>query len=52
MYSHCLQREVEKIQEKLNKLEAAAQKTGPRIDPKHTEDELAKLIKRNETKLK
>lgn len=43
---------MEKIRDKLNRLEVTAQKTGQRIEPTHTEDELAKLIKRNETKLK
>lgn len=43
---------MEKIQDKIGRLEVIAQKTGPRIEPSHTEDELVKLIKRNETKLK
>lgn len=41
-----------KMRDKIARLEAIAQKTGPRIDVNHTDDELAKLIKRNETKLK
>lgn len=41
-----------KMRDKITRLEAIAQKTGARIDVTHTEDELAKLIKRNESKLK
>lgn len=44
--------ELEKLREKRNRLEATALKTGPRIEVKHNEEQLAKLIKRNETKLK
>lgn len=45
------QQELAKIREKLARLEATAEKTGPRIEVTHNEDELAKLIKRNENKL-
>lgn len=48
----CKQKELEKLREKLNKQEASALKTGPRIEPTHSEDDLNKLIKRNEVKLK
>lgn len=47
-----LQKELEKLREKLARLEATAQKTGPRIEVTHTEEQLAKLIKKNELKLK
>lgn len=43
---------MEKLREKCKRLEATALKTGARIDVTHNEDELAKLIKKNETKLK
>lgn len=46
------EKELEKLREKLNKQEVSAQKTGPRIEPTHSEDELNKLIKRNELKLR
>lgn len=43
---------MEKIRDKLARLVTIAQKTGPRIEPKHTDEQLTKLIKQNETKLK
>ncbi|XP_055325596.1 structural maintenance of chromosomes protein 6 [Sitodiplosis mosellana] len=45
------EKELEKLREKLGRLEATALKVGSRIDVKHTEEQLAKLIKKNELKL-
>lgn len=47
-----IQQELVKVREKLNRLEATARKTGPRIEVTHDEEQLAKLIKKNESKLK
>lgn len=47
-----MQKELEKLREKLSRVEATAEKAGTRVEVTHSEEELAKLIKKNELKLK
>lgn len=47
-----LQKELDKLRDKLKRVETIAEKTGPRMNVTKSEEQLTKLIKRNELKLK
>lgn len=47
-----MQKERRDAKEKLDRLEALATKVGPRVNTKHTEEQLQAMIRKNEKKIK